>query len=286
MNAQRLILSMGVLFFAVAAARAQDEKVFKLLPAEQAEALLTSLKIDFKKKPAAKEGVVYYDYQRGSHSVRLYWYGGKDLMLDVVFGKMSLEQVNAWNVRAKFSRACLHKDAKGEFVALEANLDILGGVTEGTVKQFLSTFDEEVKSFAKFVGASAGDETIYTRVTGDRVEAILKALNLDFKKTEVKGGVLAYDFESNKHRLRLVSFGGDDLMIDAHFKKLPLDDVNQYNLKRKFIRCVAYNLNNTEYTALEANLDCAGGVSDGIVRHFIRAFEAEVQEFSKYVQGK
>jgi len=286
MNARRWALSSVVLSLAVAAGRAQDANVFKSISAEQTEKLLESMKIDFKKKPAAKEGLFYYDFQRGGHSLRLYWFGGKDLMLDVVFAKMPLEQVNTWNVRAKFSRACLHKDAKGEFVALEANLDILGGVTEGTVKQFIQVFDDEVKAFAKFVGASTGDERIYTKVAPDKLEAILKDLNVEFKKAEVKGGVLAYDFESNKHRLRLVSFGGDDIMIDAHFKKLPLADVNQYNLNRKFIRCVAYNMNGTEYTALEANLDCAGGVSDGIVRHFIRAFDAEVQEFSKYVQGK
>lgn len=283
---QRLVLGLVALVVAVSASHAQDDKIFKLITTEQTEALLASLKIEFKKKPAAKEGIFYYDFQRGGHSVRLYWYGGKDLMLDVVFGRMTLEQVNSWNVRAKFSRACLHKDAKGEFVALESNLDILGGVTEGAVKQFMNVFDEEVKAFAKFVGGSGGDERIYTKVASDKLEAILKGLNFEFKKIEVKGGVLAYDFESNKHRLRLVSFGGDDLMIDAHFKKLALADVNQYNLNRKFIRCVAYNMNGTEYTALEANLDCAGGVSDSIVRHFVHAFDEEVKEFSKYVQGK
>ncbi len=265
--------------------RAQDDKVTKLFSTEQTEGLLQSLKIDFKKTPAKKEGIFYYDFQRGGHTVRLYWYGGKDLMLDVVFPKMPLDQINTWNVRAKFSRACLHKDDKGEFTALEANLDILGGATEGTVRQFFSVFDEEVKAFAKFVGGSAADESIYKKVAVDKLESILKGLNIEFKKLEVKGAV-GFEFESNKHKLQLFNFGGDDLMIDAHFKKLPRADVNQYNLNRKFIRCVAYNINGNEYTALEANLDCLGGVSDSIIRNFIRAFDDEVKEFSKYVQGK
>ena len=286
MRSQRLFLCLIALPLTVATVRAQDDMVFKLFSTEQTESLLQSLKIDFKKTPAKKEGIFYYDFQRGGHTVRLYWYGGKDLMLDVVFGKMPLDQINAWNVRAKFSRACLHKDDKGEFTALEANLDILGGVTLGTVRQFVKVFDDEVKAFAKFTGGSAGDDGIYNKVAANKLEAILKGLNIDYKKVEAKGGATAYDFESNNHKLRLVNFGGDDLMIDAHFKKLPLEDVNQYNLNRKFIRCVAYNLGGNEYTALEANLDCVGGVSDGIVRHFIRAFDEEVKEFSKYVQGK
>ena len=286
MKPSRPLYAATLLLLAALPLSAQDDKVFKLISTEQTETLLSSLKIEFKKTPAKKEGIFYYDFQRGGHSVRLYWYGGKDLMLDAVFGKMSLEQVNAWNTRAKFSRACLHKDDKGEFIALEANLDILGGVTESTIRQFMNVFEDEVKAFAKFVGGSAGDDRIYTKLAADKLEAILKGLNIDFKKAEVKGGVVAYDFESNKHKLRLLSFGGDDLMIDAHFKKLPLADVNQYNLNRKFISCVAYNMDGNEYTALEANLDCVGGVSDSIVRHFLRAFDEEVKEFSKFAQGK
>jgi len=285
MNFNRLLLAVVLVAVDGAAARAQDDKIFKLFTTEQTEAFLQSLKIDFKKTPAKKDGILYYDFQRGGRSMRLYWYEGKDLMLDVVFGKMTLEQINAWNVRAKFSRACLHRDDKGEFVALEANLDILGGVSEGAVRQFFNVFEEEIKAFAKFLGSAPLDDDIYTKVTKEKLESILKALNIDFKKVEVKGSIV-FEFESNKHKLKLFNFSGDDLMIDAHFKKLPLADVNQYNLNRKFIRCVAYNINGSEYTSLESNLDCVGGVSDSIVRNFIRSFDDEVKEFSKYVQGK
>ncbi|MCI0684836.1 MAG: YbjN domain-containing protein [Gemmataceae bacterium] len=268
----------------VPGARAQDDKVFKQLTAAETEAILQALKIDFKKTPAKKEGIVYYDFQRGGHKMRLYWYNGKDLMLDAVFPGMSLDRVNQWNVRAKFSRACLHRDAKGEFTALESNLDLAGGATEGAVRHFFKVFDDEVKLFAKVAGGG-GDDALYTRVASDKLEAILKSLSIDYRKTQGKGAA-AYEFESNNFKLRLVNFGGEDLMIDAQFKKLKLDDVNQYNLNRKFIRCVAYNVGGREYTSLESNLDCVGGVTDSIVRNFIRAFDIEVAEFAKYVQGK
>jgi len=264
----------------------EENKVFKQLSAADTESLLQKFKIEFKKTPGKNNEVNYYDFQRNGYNVRLYWYGGKDLMVDVVFAKLTLPEVNAWNVRAKFSRACLYRDAKGEYTALESNLDLLGGVTEDTVKHFLTVFDNEVKEFAKFAGGSSSDEAIYTKVTSDKLEAILKDLKIDYKKVETKGGIVAYDYESNNHKLRLANFGGDDLMIDAHFKKLKLEDVNQYNLKRSFIRCVAYNVNGVEYTSLESNLECTGGVSDSIIRHFIASFDEEVKLFTKYAQGK
>src|ERR1043166_1280707 len=177
MRFSKVGLCLVSLFVAVGVVRAQDDKqdakVVKQFSTEQTEALLQALKIDFKKTPAKKEGIFYYDFQRNGQTFRLYWYGGKDLMLDVVFGKMTLQEINAWNVRAKFSRACLHKDDKGEFTALEANLDILGGVTNGTVKQFLNVFEDEVKAFARFVGDSTLEDAIYTKVSNDKLESIL-----------------------------------------------------------------------------------------------------------------
>lgn len=286
----RLMTPMGLLaatWFFVGSTFAQEDKVFKQLSAEQTDALLQTLKIEFKKTPGKKGDVVYYDFQRGDHKVRLYWYGGKDLMLDAVFPRMSLEQVNLWNVRAKFSRACLHKDDKGEFTALEANLDLTGGATEGTIRRFMTVFDEEIKQFATIAsGGGAVDEPIYAKVAPAKLDAILQGLNIEFKKAADKTGAVVYLFLSNNHPVKLVSFGGEDLMIDAQFKKVSLADANEYNLRRKFIRCVAYNVNGKEFTSLESNLDCVGGVSDSIVRNFIRAFDEEVQEFAKYVQGK
>jgi hypothetical protein len=215
-------------------------------------------------------------------------------MLDAVFAALSLEKINDWNVRAKFSRACLHKDDKGGFTALESNLDIVGGVTAGTIRQFILGFDEEIRSFRELIGtpappavAAAADEPIFTKATNEKIEAMLTSLNLKFKKLEQKNSpVVAYEYVSSNHTLRLTNFGGSDLMIDAHFKKLPLQTINDYNLKRKFIRAVAYNVMGKEFTSLETNLDCLGGISDGILRHFIRAFDEEVQEFAKFAQGK
>jgi hypothetical protein len=271
--------------------RAQDAKVVKLLTPAHTEEILSGMKVEFKKAPSPREGTHYYDMRRENVAVRLYLYDNKDIMLDAVFRAQSLEKVNEWNIRAKFSRACLHKDNKGDFVTLESNLDVLGGVTDETIRQFIRTFDAEIKAFVQFTGgptpAPAGDEALYTKVADEKIEAILSDLKIEFKKLEQKDRpVTQFEFVANNHRLRLTSFGGTDLMIDAQFKKLPLETVNAYNLKRKFIRAVAYDIRGTEFTSLESNLDCVGGISDSILRYFIRAFGDEVKEFTTFVQDK
>jgi hypothetical protein len=271
--------------------RAQDAKVVKLLTPAHAEEILSGMKIEFKKTPSPREGTYFYDMRRQNVAVRLYLYDNKDIMLDAVFRGLPLEKVNQWNVRAKFSRACLHKDPKGDFVTLESNLDILGGVTDETIRQFIRTFDEEIKAFVPFAGsptpAPAGDEAIYTKVTDEKIEAILTELKLEYKKIEIKERpVTQFEYVANNHRLRLTNFGGADLMIDAQFQKLPLATLNDYNLKRKFIRAVGYDVRGTEFTSLETNLDCVGGISDNILRYFIRAFSDEVKEFTNFVKDK
>ena len=130
---------------------AQDDRVFKQLTAEETEAFLQSLKIDFKKTPAKKEGIVYYDFERGGHKMRLYWYNGKDLMLDIVFPRMPLDQINVWNVRAKFSRAVQVKNADKQSTSLESQIDCEGGITDGMIRQFILRFDGEIKTFVQFL---------------------------------------------------------------------------------------------------------------------------------------
>lgn len=279
---------LTVLLLAPADLAAQE--VFKNLSPARAEKLMSGMNIEFKKTEAKLPGIFFYDMRRQDTSVRLYLYNGKDIMLDAVFGGLPLEKVNEWNVRAKFSRLCLHKNMKGEFVTLESNLDITGGVTEETIQHFFRTFDEEIKAFKRVAGSGppvpAVDEPIYTKVSDEKLEDILDKLGIKYKRIEGKGGITAYEYDLNGRRVQLTNFGGTDLMIHSHFDKLTLETVNDYNLKRKFIRTVAYDLMGRQFTSLETNLDCLGGISDSILRHFIRAFGEEVENFSKYLSDK
>lgn len=281
------IATFAVLLLAATLANAQEAKVITQLTAEQTEAFLKKQGIEFKKIETKTPGTYFYDYQRNSFNIRLYHYDGKDLMLDAVFPKTTLEKLNGWNVKAKFTRACSNRDAKGEFTTLESNIDLVGGVTEGALKQFMNTFDDELKLFTKYVGDTGADDQFFSPVTNEKLEAILKGLNISYEKNELKNGAGAYyDFEANNFKIRLVNFGGKDLMIDAHFKKVSLEDLNQWNLEKKFIRAVYYNARGQEYSALESNLDCEVGTTDGILRNFIVGFQEDVKQFAKYVQGK
>lgn len=266
--------------------RAQDETVHKQLTSEQMENILKSLNVEYKKVDGGREGTYFYDFTRQNYKLRLHFFGGKDIMLDALFKDFPLDKLNQWNTKAKFSRASLHKDDKGPFTAVESNLDILGGVTQGTIEQFFKSFDQEVRAFDTFIGGSPSpgkDEKIVTNVSDELIEKLLGSLNLKYKKVQGKG-VTAFDFEANRHALRLSNFGGKDLMIDARFKVIPLEKINKYNIDNKFIRAVYYKTDKGEHVALESNLDCVGGVSESIIRYFINEFNGDVKKFAKYVQ--
>lgn len=295
MNRKNLLPWLGAAALCLAAAVpavAQDgkDKVYRLLPDDQLAAVLKDLKIDFKKTPADTRGVTYFDFTRNNYKVRLTNFDGKDLMLDSLFKGMALDKVNEWNRAAKFSRASLTKDKMGEFVPLEYNLDVIGGVTAGTVKQFLEQFDQELKNFDRFASGTTpspavADANILPAVTNESIENILNKLNLKFEKKTGKNDTTSYDFDLHNFKLRLYNFNGRDIMADAIFRKLPLEAVNKYNVDRKFIRAVAYNNNGKEYTSLEANFDCTAGVTEEMIRHFLVAYGEDVKHFANYVQN-
>jgi hypothetical protein len=276
---------LAILLAAVSPARAEDDKVFKGLSPEQTEAFLAKMEIEFKKAESKAPGTFMYDFKRKSFTMRLYHFDGKDIMLDAVFPVMPLERVNDWNIKAKFSRATLQKDGRGLFVTLESNLDLLGGVTEGTLKQFVLSFDDEVRLFAKYVGGASDEQPLISPVTDETLGDILKSMSFEFTKKEGKSATL-FEFEFENRKFRLTNFGGKDIMLDTSFKKIPLEDVNSYNLQKKFIRVVAYDGHGEPRTSLEANLDCEVGTTEGILRYFILGFTEDAKTFGKYVQTK
>lgn len=131
---------------------AQD-KVSTQVSNERIEAIFSNLKVEVKKVPGKKEGVTFFDYERNNFKIRLHSYEGKDLWIDALFNdKSSLEEVNQWNVRAKFSRAVLLKNKDGkETISLESQIDCRGGITDGMIQQFINRFDGEIKDFVKFL---------------------------------------------------------------------------------------------------------------------------------------
>jgi hypothetical protein len=278
------LFALTVFIFVVPLADGQDEKVFRDLTPEAAEKLLHEFKIEFKKTSSKKGEEHYFDFQRENYKVRLTLSAKDELMLDCVFRGMPIEKVNQWNAATRLTRANWHKDASGDLTILEYGLDISGGATAGTIRQFIRRFDEELKKYDKFVGVGAGEDTILAAVTNEKLENVLKTQSINFQKKVNNAGVVMYDFELNGHKLRMYNFGGKDLMIDAHFRKISYEDVNRYNLNRKFIRAVNYKGKDVEYTALENNLDCEAGITEGMLRQWITSFGDDARHFAEYAK--
>jgi Putative bacterial sensory transduction regulator len=278
-------LVLAVLLAAVSPGKAEDDKIFKTMTPEQTEAFLAKMEIDFKKAESKAPGTFMYDFKRKSFTMRLYHFDGKDLMVDAVFPAMTLDRVNDWNLKAKFSRATLQKDARGLFVTLESNLDLVGGVTEGALKQFILSFDDEVRLFAKYAGGAASEEQFFSPVTDEKLGEILKSMSFEYTKKEGKSATL-FEFEFENRKFRLTNFAGKDIMLDTAFKKISVEDCNAYNLQKKFIRVVEYDARGEPHSSLEANLDCEIGTTDGILRYFILGFTEDAKAFGKYVQTK
>ena len=280
----RRLLAVVVFIVVVPCMNAQDDKVFRSLTPEATEKLLQEFKIEFKKTSSKKGDEHYYDFMREGFRVRLSYFSPQEMMLDCVFRGLSIEKVNAWNASTRLSRATFHKDVSGDFTILEYGLDISGGATAGTMKQFVVRFDEELKKYDKLVNISVAEDAILPQVTDDKLENIFKTQGVNYTKKANNAGVMMFDFELNGHKLRLYNFGGKDLMIDVHFRKISLAEANRYNLNRKFVRVVNYKGKDVEYTALECNLDCEAGVSEGMIRHWMLSFGEDARHFAEYVK--
>ena len=280
-SSRMISIAWFVFIVVVPCADAQDEKVFRTLAPAALESLLKDFKIDFNKTSAKKGDEHYFEFKRDKFRVRLTQYSPQELKVDCVFRGLPLETVNLWNAAARFSRASQHKNGSGSVTLLEYGLDISGGATPGTIKQFVLRFDEELKNYDKFVNAN--DDVILAAVTNDNIENALKTEGLAYTKKANKDGIMMFDFALNDHHLRLYNFGGKDLMIDTHYKKISLENVNGFNLKRKFIRVVNFT-GKTDYTSLECNLDCEAGVTEGMIRHWINAFGSDAQLFADFTK--
>jgi hypothetical protein len=271
-----------------------DDRVYRYMSTDQLEDILKAQNVAFQKSQNLSEkGTYLYVFKRGGYTLRLTYLDGKELVLDNVYAKAAtLDRLNEWNKKARFCRASLHQDNAGPLITLQYSLDIVGGITRGTIRQFLNQFVDECGRFESFIGAAAGvepaagSETLYQVVTGDVIEQILRKQSITFQKKAGTEGTVAYDFTLGGYPLRLTSYGGKDLMIDAIFKKLSLRAVNDYNVNRKFVRAVYYNTGSKEYTALESNFDCTAGVTEDMVRFFVAIFPTECKTFAAYVNNQ
>ena len=136
----------------------------------------------------------------------------------------------------------------------------------------------------------AQEAKVMSGVSSEKLEALLKTLKIDFKKSpheKIKDS-FRYDYERDETKVRLINFKGEDLWIESIFNdKLELAEVNAWNVKAKFTRCVLIPGDKDKKAvasiSLEAQLDCSGGATEGMVRQFITRFDGELKEFAKFI---
>ena len=145
------LLMLG--WFTAAPAPAQNkDKVQRSVSSAKLESILADMKIKYDKTAGKEDGIHCYDFERNTFRIRLHNYQGRDLWIDVRFNdQTTLKEINEWNIRAKFSRAVLLKEGDKQSTSLEAQIDCLGGITDGMIRQFIVRFDGELKSFVQFL---------------------------------------------------------------------------------------------------------------------------------------
>jgi hypothetical protein len=266
------------------------QEVSRDISSERLEGILRAANIEFN-KGALDDSGVSFDCKTNDVTFQLTNFKGRELKLSGIFQSTDWKTVNDWNGKSKYTRARLLRDAKDgkEFSALESYLDLAGGVTEDSVKNFLMGFANEAAIWSKLAVPLVSEEETFKNFTPDRIEKILSDLKIQFKKTPhaKEPGIFAFDYLIKELPIRLTTFGGAELMLDCVYPQTSLAKINEWNVKRNFVRAVLYpnNGKNMPYSQLEANLDCAPGVSESIVRYFITAFGREAVDFESYLKG-
>jgi len=128
-------------------------------------------------------------------------------------------------------------------------------------------------------------EKVYRRITTPQVETILNALDIDYRKNKDKKQANTYFYEYGaKYKIVLGFHNGTHLWLTANFPKTAPETINKWNVDAKFSRAVLFNLNNKETATVESQLDCAGGVTEGMIRQFLLRFDAEVENFDQLLK--
>ncbi len=278
-----LIASLVVFIVIVPSSLAQEDKLQRDLAPEGIEKLLQELKIEFKKTASKKGDEHYFDFVRSNFRVRWTLFPSKDVMLDCVFAGVTIEKLNEWNAFTRVTRASFHKENTGDITILEYGLDLTAGHSTGMLKQYLARFDDELKKYEKFVTGTTNEDKVFAEFTDDKLEHVLKTHGINYQKHQNATGPVTFFFEVNGQKIRLYNFG-KDLMMEARYPKLALAEVNRYNFSRKFIRAVNYKSKDSEYTALEINLDCEAGASEGMIRHWVNSFSEDTRHFAEYAK--
>lgn len=129
-------------------------------------------------------------------------------------------------------------------------------------------------------------QPVYKNVSSEMLERILKDIGIAYKKSAGAKGSVSYEYNREGYTIRLQNYEGKDLWLEALFgDRLALGDVNGWNIRAKFSRCVLLQSAGKSSMSLENQFDCLGGCTDQNVRQFILRFDQELRNFAAYVKN-
>jgi hypothetical protein len=133
---------------------------------------------------------------------------------------------------------------------------------------------------------------VYRNITPGQVENILNDLGVKFTKTQPKNLPNDWDFDFDRtiggmtYKVRFTVANGKLLWLSAFFPKNEkgIDKMNEWNVQAKFSRAVQDRVGDREYSIVESQIDAAGGVTEDMIRQFIRRFDDEVSRFDAFLK--
>jgi hypothetical protein len=132
-------------------------------------------------------------------------------------------------------------------------------------------------------------EKVYRSITPAQMENILADMGVKYTKTQPKNLPNDWDFEfkRNGFDVRFTVSQGTVLWLSAFFPKPAkesLEKINQWNVEAKFSRAVLDRVADRDYAVVETQLDGAGGVTENMIKQFIRRFDDEVSRFDRFIK--
>ncbi len=132
------------------------------------------------------------------------------------------------------------------------------------------------------LSALAQDEVLKALPIKDTEDAF-KKLGFDAKTLEApEKDVGLFELQVNKITIRIYNFAGKELMFMSAFPKIPLEQVNFWNVQTRFTRASLQKGEKDEFVALENNFDLSPGFTASALKQVANNYLAELSSFQQF----
>lgn len=138
--------------------------------------------------------------------------------------------------------------------------------------------------------AGPSNSTIVTSLQTGDLKAILDDMGIEYQQDKDGAGDPTFTFKPGSYNLVLFVYGKDEAtgaygslqMYVGFSTKASLDEMNEWNAKRRFIRAYRSEAGGSR---LESDLDLTGGVTVGAVKTFVHKFQSWADAFASHIAG-